>query len=57
MSPRPATIVAEIAIALDRPRRLAMTAGGTFEGYKRELLRHLGVIASDRGLDGASDSG
>lgn len=57
MSPRPATIVAEIAIELERPRRLAMTAGGRFEGYKRALLEHLGVIVSDRALDGAPDSG
>ncbi len=57
MSPRPATMVAEIAIELERPRRLAMTASGVFEEYKRTLLEHLGVIASERALDGAADSG
>lgn len=46
MSPRPATIVAEVAIDLPRPRRPAVTTSPVFEGYKRELLAQLGVIGS-----------
>ena len=47
MSPRPALIVAELPIELERPRPPAVTTSEPFEGYKRELLRHLGVIAPE----------
>ncbi len=44
MSPRPATIAAELTIDIQRPRPPAVTTSERFEGYKRELLQHLGVI-------------
>ena len=47
MSPRPATIIAKVTIDLERPRPPAVTTSERFEGYKRELLQCLGVIAPE----------
>ena len=47
MSPRPARIIAELTIDLERPRPPPVSTGERFENYKRELLQHLGVIAPE----------
>ena len=45
MSPRPATMIAELTVELGRPRVPGVSTSERFEGYKRELLSHLGVMA------------
>jgi NitT/TauT family transport system ATP-binding protein len=45
MSPRPGRVIAEIPIALSRPRNIDILSEERFGGYTRELRRLLDVSA------------
>ena len=47
LSPRPATVLETLDIALPRPRREIMTADSTFDAYRRRILELLGVTSHD----------
>lgn len=43
LSPRPASVAAEVAIDLPRPRTRALLSAPRFIAYRRELLEALGL--------------